>query len=105
MEARVLPLELFADFRSERFRGERFVQERNPGLEDPMMDNGVLRIPRHVDYFERWPLLNKLLGQLRPAGARHDDVGQENVDGRIPLEESKGLVRVRRYQYGVALPL
>ena len=45
-----LPLEHFANFLSECFRGERFVQERDPGLEDPVLDDGVLGVPGHVDH-------------------------------------------------------
>src|SRR4030088_1419356 len=98
-----LALEYFADFCSECFGSEWLVQERDPRLEDTVLDNGLFRVPRHVDHSESWVLLDQLPGQFRPARARHDDVSQEHVDRLIRLEELKSLVRVRSDEYGVAV--
>ena len=79
----------------ERLRGEWFVQERDSRVEDPVVDDGLLGVPGHVDHLQGRASLGQLPGQFRSAGARHDDVGQEHIDRRVPLEQLKRFVRVR----------
>jgi hypothetical protein len=93
------------DFPSERFRSERFVKERDSWIQNPVPDDGFLRVPRHVDYLQRRPSLDQPSGQLRSAPTRHHDIGQEHGNRRVPFEQPKRFVRVRRKQYRIALPL
>jgi hypothetical protein len=53
-----LSVEHIADFPSECFRGERFVKERDPRLEDSVLDDGFVRVPRHVDHLQAGPSLD-----------------------------------------------
>ena len=70
-----------------------------------MLDDGVVRVPSHVDHLQRWMSLHQLPGQLRSAGTRHDDVSQKHVDGPVLLEQLKRFIRVRGDQDRVALPV
>jgi hypothetical protein len=56
-----LPVEHVADFPSKGFRGERFIQERDPGIEDPVPDDRLLGVPGHVNHLQRRPLLDEAL--------------------------------------------
>jgi hypothetical protein len=40
-----LPVERLVDLYPERFRCKRFVQERDPRLEDPVVDDRFVRVP------------------------------------------------------------
>ena len=80
-------VEHVADFSPQGFRGERLVQERKAGFEDPVVKDRVLRVPRHIDHLERRPLRHQLFGQIRPAGTRHDDIGEQHVDGWVLVEQ------------------
>jgi hypothetical protein len=80
-----LSVEHFTDLPSERVRRKGFVQECDPGIEHAMLDNRVLRVPRHVDHFEFWPLLNQLPGQLRAAAPGiTTSVSRTSIDGFSP---------------------
>jgi hypothetical protein len=65
MTARPLRVEHLTDLLSERFRGKRFLQERDPRFEDPVLDDGFLGIPGHVEHSQRSPFLDQPPGQLR----------------------------------------
>ena len=82
-----LPVEDLTELPTERLRREWFVQERDPRIEDAVVDDGLVRVPGHVDDLERRPSLDQPLGQLRSAAARHHDIGQEHVDGRVLVEQ------------------
>ena len=45
-----LPVERVSDFLSKRFRCEGLVQKDNARFEDPVVDDGFIRVPRHVDH-------------------------------------------------------
>jgi len=59
-----------------------------------VLDDGLLRVPGHVDHLQRRALRDQLPGQLRPADTRHHHVGQEHVDGRVLLEQPARFIRV-----------
>ena len=67
-----------------------------PGSRTPWWTMASSRVPGHVDHLQRGPPLDQPPGQLRSAGARHHDVGQEHVDGRVPLEQLEALHRRSR---------
>ena len=57
-----LSVEHVADFPSEGLRGERFVQKRNPWLQDAVVDDGFFRVPGHVEHLQQRPSIDELDG-------------------------------------------
>ena len=70
----------------ERVGGERLVQKDDVRRQHPAVDDRVFRVAGHVDDLQVWMISAQLLREIRPAQARHDDVGQQQVDVLLRAE-------------------
>lgn len=76
--------------------GYRFLQEVDTLIETALMDDGVPGIAGHIQ--NPYPRA-KMLGfprQLATVPARHDDVGEQQIDWSLGSQEFEGSVGVRR---------
>ena len=102
-QAADLPIERLTDFPAECVRGERLVQERDPGMQDPVVDDRVVGVAGHVDHLERRsrpPAAWSIPVRWRPASPRRSAARRSSRS----LEQPKRLIRVRGNQHRVAQP-
>src|SRR2546422_571921 len=64
---------------------ERLLEVRDAGLQDPMMDDGLVGITRRVQHLHVGSQLCQLLGQLPTAEPWHDDIREQQVDRTVML--------------------
>jgi hypothetical protein len=79
------PIQHVADFLFECFRRERLVQKRDPGLQNVVVNDGILGVTGHADHLEPWPLLDQLLYRVGAAHTGHHDIGQHEIERRARL--------------------
>ncbi len=48
--------------------------------QDPVTNDGIVRVPRHVQHLRLRMLRRQLLGDLAPAHLGHHDIGDQKVD-------------------------
>ena len=92
-----------ADFVGELVAGEGFAEEFDTLVEHPAVRDDVGGVAAHEQAFHLRPVCLHLLGQVAPALARHDHVGDQQVDLAGVLGcQAQGLFRAVRRQHGVA---
>ena len=52
-----------------------------PWIQGAVMADHVFGVARHVEHSRVGPRRGNLVGQFTPVHARHDDVGQQQVNG------------------------
>ena len=73
------------------------------GREDPAAGHGVLRISGHQQHLDARPRVHDAPRQFLAVESRHDDVGQQKVDGLGELgAEMLGDERVARFDDAVS---
>src|SRR5437867_1247912 len=83
--ARAGTVEHITDFADELLRRERLLQERGPSIEDTSPHDVIVRVSRHEEHLQHRPQGAQLLAQHAPAHARHDDVGEHEMDRPLML--------------------
>jgi hypothetical protein len=71
----------FPNLRQQSFGRERLAQEGGAAVECAVFKDGVFRVAGHVEDLEAGTQARSQFGQVLPAHAGHDDVGQEKMDG------------------------
>ena len=70
-----------------------------------MVDDGVFRVPGHVEHLHLRTDRSQALRELGPAHLRHDDVGEQEMDrSLVLLAEKQGFVAVPGLEDVVAVP-
>src|SRR5438093_13626498 len=86
----------------------RLSKQKHAGIETPVMENRVFGITRREQYRHSGPTLHHLLGKLTTVHrARHDDVGEQQVEGLAALQDGQRLSAARhrdRLVLGVMIP-
>ena len=82
---------------------EGFAQELDAVVKDPPLRDDVGRKPGDEDPFDCRAVFGELLCQVAATHARHDHVGDQQVDAaRMFRGQAQGLFRAIRGQHGVA---
>src|ERR1700691_2975493 len=88
----------------ELLAAQRLLNELNAGVETTLMHDGVARISRHEHDLQSRLALSRLVCQLTAVHARHDDVGQNQIDRLVLFEQPKSPVAVRCFEDVVTKP-
>src|SRR5439155_6045810 len=71
-------------------------KQKHAEIEMPVMENRIFGIARREQYLHSGPTLHHLLGKLTTVHrARHDDVGEQQVEGFAALEDGQRLSAAR----------
>src|SRR6266581_597321 len=97
-------VEHLANLAGQKVRGERFLKVGHSGVEHAVMSDHAIRVPGHIEHADPGLDVGDALGQLASAHLRHDDVGEEEVDGMIvAANEIERLPAVARLENVVAV--
>jgi hypothetical protein len=103
----VLSIERLSDSSSKRFGCEGLVEKDDARFKDPVMDDGFIRVPGHVDHAERWPRVHREvhhdLLQL-PAIGHHEDGLQAKALHDVSPRHDLSLVEMTLFQPGTNRP-
>src|SRR5713226_9109977 len=73
-------------------RAERFLDKSRSRAENSKVNDGVLRVGRHVEHLHAWAKALQPLDQLAPLHPGHDYIGQYQVYGSaVSLRELDGI--------------
>src|SRR5215831_1350497 len=72
--------EHFADLSREVLQSKGFLQESSAVLDRPVADDGIFGVTGEEQNLHAWPALNELLYHFPATHARHDNVGDHQVD-------------------------
>jgi hypothetical protein len=87
---------------SELALGDRLLQQVDALVETALMNHCISRIACHVEHFERRTELLRPSAQLAPIDARHDNIGQQEVNHRLILQKhSECGLRAGRRQHAI----
>src|SRR5215510_13620391 len=74
----------------------RLGKQEHAGIEATVMENRVFGIARREQYLHSGPTLDHLLGELTTVQrARHDDIGEQQVEGLAALNDRQRLSAAR----------
>src|SRR5579859_2807698 len=90
-------IEDFADFGGEGRWGEGFLDEEGVGFEFAVVKDGLRRVAGHVEDAQAGAEGGELRGEFAAADARHDDVGEKQIDAfrAVATDGNGGLRRIR----------
>jgi len=71
----------FTDFLGEILQREWFLQEGGRGAERTLSDDRIFGVSGKIEHADGGTQREQLFGQFAAADARHDDVGDEDIDG------------------------
>src|SRR5713101_9094271 len=87
-------------------RAERFLDKSRSRAENSKVNDGVLRVGRHVKHLHARAKALQPLDQLAPLHPGHDYIGQYQVYGSVvPFRELDGIRGVSRFHNRVAFYL
>src|SRR5690349_5382927 len=73
---------------------KRLLEVRRAGVEDAVADDSLVGIPRHVERSQGRDPGGEPLGQLAAVHPGHDEIGEEQVDGLMPVgQEAERFLR------------
>jgi hypothetical protein len=68
------------DLPSQGFGREWLLQEGNAGVQDAMVDDGVVRIARDVQHLHFWTHFDQAFGEFASAHLLQHDIGKQQID-------------------------
>src|SRR5439155_259081 len=87
-----------------RLAAEVLLQELRVLIAGAMVQDEIVRVAGHVEHLHLRAAWHELLGELAAVHARHDHVGQEQMDRfRLPIGDRQRLRTMTGLQHGVAV--
>ena len=83
---------------------EGLLNQFDARIQPALMDNGVARISRHEQDLQRRPTLAGFFRKLAAVHAGHDDIGQQETDRLVFVDQAKSILAAPGFEHVIAKP-